>query len=87
MLAGERIVEVHRAPEPRASSYYTTQRLSGLEQGFVKIAREGQNAGAATVGGRIPRAESEARDETRTRDPFLTIRDRWATVSPPKGCD
>jgi len=38
MLAGERIIEVHRAPEPLASSYYTTQRLWELEQGFVKIA-------------------------------------------------
>ena len=49
ILAGERIIEVHRAPEPLASSYYTTQRLWELEQGFVEIARKGENAGAATV--------------------------------------
>jgi hypothetical protein len=76
MLAGERIVEVHRAPEPRASSYYTTQRLSGLEQGFVKIAREGQDAGAATVGGRVPlpRAKPGARLELVTPSlPFATV--------------
>ena len=42
------VIEVHRAPEPLASSYYTTQRLWELEQRFVKIAREGQNAEAAT---------------------------------------
>jgi hypothetical protein len=49
LLAGERVIEIHRASEPLASTYYTTPRLWELEQGFVKTAREGQSAGAATV--------------------------------------
>jgi hypothetical protein len=30
---------------------------------------------------------SEARNETRTRDPFLTIHERWATLLPLKVAD
>ncbi|HEX8958935.1 MAG TPA: MobF family relaxase, partial [Solirubrobacterales bacterium] len=49
LLTSERLVEIHRGTEPLASTYYTTQRLWELEQGFVKTARAGQNAGAAVV--------------------------------------
>ncbi|HEX6688919.1 MAG TPA: MobF family relaxase, partial [Solirubrobacterales bacterium] len=49
LIAGERLIEVHRGPGPLDSTYYTTPRLWELEQGFMATARRGEKAGAAVV--------------------------------------
>ena len=49
LLGSERLIEVHRAQDPLASTYYTTPRLWELEQGFVRAAREGRGAGASRI--------------------------------------
>jgi conjugative relaxase-like TrwC/TraI family protein len=49
LLAGERLIEIHRGAGPLDSTYYTTPRLWELEQRFMTIARNGEKAGAAVV--------------------------------------
>lgn len=49
LIAGERLIEIHRGAGPLDSTYYTTPRLWELEQGFMATARRGEKAGAAVV--------------------------------------
>ena len=49
LLAGSRLVEIHRGREPLAASYYTTARLWELEQRLIKAAVDGTGAGAARI--------------------------------------
>jgi conjugative relaxase-like TrwC/TraI family protein len=49
LIAGERLIEIHRGKGPLDSTYYTTPRLWELEQGFMAAARRGEKAGAAVV--------------------------------------
>ncbi|HXV05528.1 MAG TPA: AAA family ATPase, partial [Solirubrobacterales bacterium] len=51
LLAGERVVEVHRGAGALDATYYTTPRLWEAEQRFMAVAREGERAGAAVVDG------------------------------------
>ncbi len=51
LIAGERLIEIHRGAGPLDSTYYTTPRLWELEQGFMATARRGERAGAAVVDG------------------------------------
>ncbi len=51
LIAGERLIEIHRGAGPLDSTYYTTPRLWELEQGFMATARKGEKAGAAVVDG------------------------------------
>jgi conjugative relaxase-like TrwC/TraI family protein len=51
LIAGDRLIEIHRGSGPLDSTYYTTPRLWELEQGFIATAREGKQAGAAVVDG------------------------------------
>lgn len=51
LIAGERLIEIHRGGGPLDSTYYTTPRLWELEQGFMATARNGEKAGAAVVDG------------------------------------
>lgn len=51
LIAGERLIEIHRGGGPLDSTYYTTPRLWELEQGFMATARKGEKAGAAVVDG------------------------------------
>lgn len=49
LLASRGVIEIHHGEGPLQTSYYTTPRIWELEQRFVKIAREGEGAGAAVV--------------------------------------
>ncbi len=49
LIAGERLIEIHRGSGPLDSTYYTTPRLWELERGFMARARRGEKAGAAVV--------------------------------------
>jgi conjugative relaxase-like TrwC/TraI family protein len=49
LLAGERLVEIHRGSGPLDSTWYTTPRLWEAEQGFMATARDGKKAGAAVI--------------------------------------
>lgn len=49
LLGSERLVEIHRGSEPLAATYYTTARLWQLEQGVIRSARVGRDAGAAVI--------------------------------------
>lgn len=51
LIAGERLVELHRNRGPLDFTYYTTPRIWELEQGFMSRARQGRRAGAALVDG------------------------------------
>lgn len=49
LLAGGRVVEIHRGSEPLAPSYYTTPRLWEMEQRLVGAAVGGTGAGASRI--------------------------------------
>jgi conjugative relaxase-like TrwC/TraI family protein len=49
LLAGDRVVQIHRGEGLLETSYYTTPRLWQLEQRVIKAAREGQRAGVGVV--------------------------------------
>jgi len=49
LLAGEKVLLIHKGEGLLATSYYTTPRLWALEQRVMKTAVEGQAAGAAVV--------------------------------------
>jgi conjugative relaxase-like TrwC/TraI family protein len=49
VLAGGRVVEIHKGREPLAPSYYTTPRLWEMEQRLVSAAVGGTGAGASVI--------------------------------------
>ncbi|MGE0504095.1 MAG: MobF family relaxase [Solirubrobacterales bacterium] len=49
LLAGQRLVEIHRGHEPIGTSYYTTPRLWEMEKSVVDGAVEGSAAGASRI--------------------------------------
>ncbi|HVX32148.1 MAG TPA: MobF family relaxase [Solirubrobacterales bacterium] len=49
LLAGDRLVEIHRGHEPTGASYYTTPRLWEMERRIVDAAVDGADAGAARI--------------------------------------
>lgn len=49
LLAGDRLVLVHKGAGPLDSTYYTTPRIWQMEQRFMDAARKGERAGAAVV--------------------------------------
>jgi conjugative relaxase-like TrwC/TraI family protein len=49
LLAGDRLVEIHRGHEPLGASYYTTPRLWEMERKVVDAAVGGTGAGAARI--------------------------------------
>ncbi len=49
VLGGERVISLGQPADPSRPAYFTAPRLWELEQRFVKIARDGQDAGVAKV--------------------------------------
>jgi conjugative relaxase-like TrwC/TraI family protein len=64
LLGGERVIALGRPANPSLPAYFTTPRIFELEQGFMAIARDGQDAGAAKV-------SPEVTDAVLARHPYL----------------